>query len=263
MISAVKLRKAQEQILAARPYSFKLKETLRELAGRVELDTHPFFRQSEWRNVDVVVVTGEKGLCGGFNTNVIRSAAQFLEETEKGKSAKVFLHPIGKKAKEYFKKKKARVRQSYEIAAATARYPDAQKISDALSSLFVSGETDAVFFFFNEFKSPLIQKVNREQILPIEAIERPGPPGIRIDYRYEPSREEILERLLPRNLSFQVYRILLESSAGEHGARMTAMDAATKNAHEMIEHLTLHMNKVRQASITRELIEVISSAEAL
>jgi F-type H+-transporting ATPase subunit gamma len=263
MISSVRLRKAQERMIAARPYSFKLKEILADIAARIELDSDPLFRRSEPKHVDLVLITGEKGLCGGFNTNVIREAARFSDELAKTQSVQVYLHLVGKKAREFFRKRSANIRKEYATAAIAAQYEDAREIAEGLASLFTSGQTDAVYFIFNEFKSIALQRIAVEQVLPLGAIAPIDGRMARIDYKYEPSKEVILKRLLPRHLSFQVYRILVESAAAEHAARMTAMDTATKNAAKMIDSLTLYMNKVRQASITRELIEVVSSAEAL
>ena len=264
MISAVKFRKALEKILAARPYSWKLRDILDDLSAGVDRETHPLFRRSEkMKKVEVVVITGEKGMCGGFNTTIIKEARAFIEKQNKD-GIEVSLNLIGRKAKDFYRKKRlAEIRKEYEVAAITAEYAEAMALADELAALFVAEETDGVYFVYNEFKSAMVQPVVVESLLPLGEIEsgKPGEPGV--DYKYEPDREAIFSRLLPRHLRFQVYRILLEAAAAEHAARMTAMDNATKNAGEMIDSLTLYMNKVRQAAITRELIEIVSSAEAL
>ena len=255
MVSAAKLRRAQEAMFAARPYARKMMEVLNSLATRADPDTHPLLREHEGGAPLLVVVTADKGLCGGFNTNIIRAATRFLEER---READVALALVGRKARDYFKRRGYRI-LSERIGYQPLEYATAQVAAKRLIDGYVSGELGAVYLLYNEFKSVIQQRIVVEPLLPIKKLAiQPSEPAL--DYLYEPGPEGIFAGLMPKHVEVQVWRALLESVAAEHGARMAAMDAATKNAEDMIERQTLYMNKVRQAAITKEIIEVVSGA---
>jgi F-type H+-transporting ATPase subunit gamma len=256
MISAAKLRRAQDSIYAARPYARKMLEVLNGLATRAEHDSHPLLQPREGSRTLLVVITADRGLCGAFNANVIRAAAGFLARRDQ---QDLRLGLVGRRGRDYFKRRRFAVRSErvgvfQPLAFSTARELAAELIGD-----YEAEKVDEVHLVYNEFKSVIQQKVVVEQLLPIHRLElQPAEPAQ--DYLYEPSPRAIFSEILPRHVEFQVWKALLESAAAEHGARMAAMDAATNNAAEMIEKLTLYMNKVRQAKITNEIIEVVSGA---
>jgi len=256
MVSAAKLRRAQDAMFAARPYARKMLEVLNSLASRARPDAHPLLQEHTGDRVLLVVVTADKGLAGGFNANIIRRGVQFLEE-QKGRQ--VMLDLLGRKGRDYFKRRAYRIRTEQVGLFQALRFPAASKIAQDLIRIYVEGEVDQVFLLYNEFKSVIAQRVVVEQLLPIRKMAlEPREPAQ--DYLYEPGPGAIFDDLLPRHVEVQVWRALLESAAAEHGARMAAMDAATKNASDAIDRLTLYMNKVRQAAITKEIIEVVSGA---
>jgi F-type H+-transporting ATPase subunit gamma len=254
MVSAAKLRRAQDAMFAARPYARKMLEVLRDLAARAP-KAHPLLEERPDDRVLLVVVTADKGLCGGFNANIIRVAARFLEE----RGREVAVDAVGRRGRDYFRRRPIRIRSEHVGVFQALRYPTAQAIAKTLIDDFTAQKVDRVFLLYNEFKSVIAQKITVEQLLPIPRMEITGAAAL-LDYEYEPGPEGILAHMLPRHVEVQVWRALLESAAAEHGARMTAMDSASKNAGEMIQRLTLHMNKVRQAAITKEIIEVVSGA---
>jgi len=256
MVSAAKLRRAQEAMFAARPYARKMLEVLGDLAARAPMDAHPLLEDRGDEKLLLVVVTADKGLCGGFNANIIRMAARFLEERRGGNVA---VDAVGRRARDYFKRREFRVRSEHVGIFQALAYKSAHAIAHSLIEDFTAKKVDRVFLLYNEFKSVIAQKITIEQLLPIPRVEPRGAAAL-LDYEYEPDPAGILANMLPRHVEVQVWRALLESAAAEHGARMTAMDAASKNAGEMIQRLTLHMNKVRQAAITKEIIEVVSGA---
>jgi F-type H+-transporting ATPase subunit gamma len=256
MVSAAKLRRAQEAIFAARPYARKMMEVLNGVATRARPDAHPLLEERTGDRVLLVVVTADKGLAGGFNANIIRQGVQFLEAH---KHRHVALDLLGRKGRDYFRRRDYRVRSEQVGIFQALRYPAAQAIAKDLIRLYTAGEMDEIHILYNEFKSVIAQRVVVEQLLPIRKLEL-DPQEPRLDYLYEPEPGAIFEELLPKHVEVQVWRALLESAAAEHGARMAAMDAATKNAAEAIDRLTLYMNKVRQAAITKEIIEVVSGA---
>ena len=258
MVSAAKLRRAQEAMFAARPYARKMLEVLGNLAVRAESHAHPLLQDRGDRRVVLVVITSDKGLCGGFNANIIRTAVRFLGERE-GKV--LSLSFLGRKGRDYFRRRQYTVRSEQVGIFQALRFSHAQQIAHGLIEGFVKGEFDQAYLVYNEFKSIIQQRVAVDHLLPIE---RGGikPDEPELDYIYEPSARGIFAGLLPKFIETQVWHALLESAAAEHSARMTAMDAATTNASDVIESLTLHMNKVRQAAITREIIEVVSGASA-
>src|SRR3954465_4271453 len=275
MVAASKLRRAQERIMSARPYAVQMQRVLGSVASRVDPSIHPLLMArepgAESRTL-LIIVTGDKGLCGGFNTNVIKAGGAFLLSS----TQPCTLGLVGRKGREFF------VRRGYDVMFEEIgifqklRSQDAEAIAKTAIDAFLSGRVDRVMLVYNEFKSVMTQRVVVDQLLPIarrdvDAVGNPsampeqtgGDPRAQIDYLYEPAPQEIFNQLLPRYVEVQVYRALLESNAAFFAAQMTAMDAATKNSAEMIGALTLYMNKVRQAAITREIIEVVSGAEAL
>ncbi|HET7746856.1 MAG TPA: ATP synthase F1 subunit gamma [Vicinamibacteria bacterium] len=256
MVSAAKLRRAQEAMFAARPYARKMMEVLNSMASRAHPEAHPLLTPREGNRVLLVVVTADKGLAGGFNANIIRAAVQFLE----GRAGReLAVDVVGRKGRDYFRRRHHRIRTEHVGLFQALRYPVAQQIARDLIRIYTAGEVDEVHLLYNEFKSVIQQRVVVEQVLPIQRMAlQPSEPAL--DYIYEPEPEQIFTRVLPRHVEVQVWRALLESQAAEHGARMAAMDSATRNAGDMISRLTLYMNKVRQAAITKEIIEVVSGA---
>jgi F-type H+-transporting ATPase subunit gamma len=256
MVSAAKLRRAQDAIFAARPYARKMMEVLSGLAARAEEAAHPLLEQREGERILLVLITADKGLCGGFNANIIRAAVRFLQDK---RPDAVELGLLGRKGRDFFRRRQYRVRSEQVGVFQALHYPVAQSIANELMKAYVEGQVDQVYLVYNEFKSVIQQRVVVERLLPIERVAIP-PHESALDYLYEPGPERIFSELLPKHVEIQVWRALLESAAAEHGARMAAMDAATRNAGEMIDRLTLYMNKVRQAAITKEIIEVVSGA---
>jgi F-type H+-transporting ATPase subunit gamma len=266
MVAASKLRRAQERITHARPFAQEMLRVLNGLASRVDPSAHPLLdpREGGAGQTLLVVITADRGLCGSFNTNIIKGTGAFIQQHP---GRPVALGLVGRKGRDFFARRGFDVRFEHVNIFQTLRFADAQAIARAAIEDFTGHQIDAVYLIYNEFKSVLQQRVAVEQLLPIprfeQAAESPAAPGPVTEYLYEPAPEVIFRDLLPRHVEIQVYRALLESSAAEHAARMTAMDTATKNSAEMIESLTLYMNKVRQAAITREIIEVVSGAQAL
>jgi F-type H+-transporting ATPase subunit gamma len=260
MVAAAKFRKAQEAILLARPYAYKMREVISSLAARAELDLHPLLARRPGKNTEVAIVTADRGLCAGFNSNILRSASRFIERL-RGEGKRLSLTLIGRKARDYYRRRRAEPRAVHIDIFDELSYHTASLIVDDIIALFSEGETDELYFIYNEFKSAVQQDVVVERVLPFEPEQDQEGPVI--DYIYEPSEAAVLDDLLVKHVKVQVYRILLESSASEHAARMTAMDAATSNADDMIVFLTLRYNKARQEAITKELIDIIGGAEAL
>jgi len=259
MVAAAKLRRAQERMMSARPYAAALREVLASVASRVDMSKHPLLHEREQESkVLLLVVTADRGLCGAFNTNILRAAQNAV--AEKGWQ-EVHLLPIGRKAFDFFKRRPLPIRRQATHVYQALSLETAREIAQTLISDFVGGEFDAVYVLYNEFKSIIAQRVTLERMLPLDRTwaDMPEPA---IEYIYEPSAEGILSDLLPKHIEFQLYRVLLESAAAEQGARMTAMESATKNASEMIDHLTLTYNRIRQAAITKEIIEIVSGAAA-
>jgi F-type H+-transporting ATPase subunit gamma len=283
MVAASRLRRAQERIQHARPFAIQMTRVLSSLASRVDPSSHPLLDERAEPKAGgralLIVVTADRGLCGSFNTNVIKACGNFI--TEQG-GRQVALGLIGRRGRDFFARRGFEVKYEQINLFAQLKFENAQEIARAAIEAFTAGEVDSVFLGYNEFKSVMVQRVVIEQLLPIPRIELvapgqadvpaggvplPGAPGgataPAIDYLYEPKPEELFKHLLPSHVEVQVFRALLESNAAFYAAQMTAMDAATRNSGEMIEALTLYMNKVRQAAITREIIEVVSGAQAL
>lgn len=268
MIAASRLRRAQDRILRARPFATEMLRVLNSLAARVDPGAHPLLAVREegrpGATTLLVVITADRGLCGSFNTNVVKSAGNFVVERTSGGHG-MALGLVGRKGRDFFRRRGFDVRFEQVNIFAQLSYADAQAMAQVAIEEFVSEQIDAVYLVYNEFKSVLQQRVVIERLLPIPRLEMEPAAGATplVDYLYEPAPERIFKDLLPRHVETQVFRALLESAAAEHAARMMAMDTATKNSAEMIDQLTLYMNKVRQASITREIIEVVSGAQAL
>jgi F-type H+-transporting ATPase subunit gamma len=262
MIAASRLRRAQDRVVAARPYAQQTLRVLNSLASRVDPSLHPLLalRDEQGAPVLLFVLTADKGLCGSFNTNILKQAAGFIVETPE---RQVALGLIGRKGRDFFRRRGYDVRYEVVNIFSRVKWSDAEGIGRLAIDEFVSGRINAVYLVYNEFKSVIQQRVVIERLLPLPRLEQTDPASPLVDYLYEPAPERILDQILPNHVTVQVFRALIESAAAEHAARMTAMDSATKNAAEVIEQLTLYMNKVRQASITREIIEVVSGAEAL
>lgn len=267
MVAASKLRRSQERVLAARPYARTLGATLASVAGRLPArddgaPAHPLLAQREEKKVVLVVVTGDKGLCGAFNTNVNRVAGGVLRE-KRAAGVEVSLVTLGRKAVDFWKRRTVPVLDARPGLFQRFGYETAAEVARSLADRFTGGEADAVYVVHNEFRSVISQVVGVKRLLPIELGELGAAEGTGTDYLFEPGPDVILGRLLPRHVEFQLFRVLLESNAAENAARMTAMESATKNAGEMIDSLTLTYNRARQAKITKELIEIVSGAEAL
>jgi F-type H+-transporting ATPase subunit gamma len=255
-VSAARLRKAQDRVVSARPYARQMVSVLNSIASRVPEHRHPLLSRRGDENIELLVITADKGLCGAYNTNILRQAMEFLRDHS---TKKVELNIIGKRARDFFRRRTFPVRHEAVGLLQKVSFADAAAIAQDFIGEFERGEKDQVWLVYNEFKSVVSQRVVVERVLPIPRLEL-REPACQIDYLYDEPPEKILNSLLPRHVEAQVFRALLEAAASEQGARMTAMDAATNNAAEMIENLTLYANKVRQAGITKELIEVVSGA---
>jgi F-type H+-transporting ATPase subunit gamma len=261
MVSAAKLRRAQDRVIAARPYAALLRNMLTDVAAAAAEEAedqaggNPLLAQRAEERVLLVLVTGDKGLAGAFNTNLIKGAQRFLAERA---GASVRLELVGRKGRDFFRKRGAAILGEHVGLAAKVAYSDTAAIARKAIEMFGNGETDAVYLLYNEFKSVVSQKLTLARVLPLEMPEQSAP----VDFILEQPAAEILKALLPKCVEMEFYRALLESAAAEHAARMTAMEAATSNAADMIDRLTLFMNRVRQASITKEIIEVVSGAAA-
>jgi F-type H+-transporting ATPase subunit gamma len=270
MVAAAKLRRAQDAVISARPYARKMKSLLQHLAGVIDVTTNPLFEERDINNVAIIIVTADRGLCGAFNTNIIRSAVNQIKSkyAQLQSGGKLKLVCIGKKGNDFFSKNKYNVVGRHVGIFGGLNFSTAQGVVGEVVQGYLNGEYDRVEIIYNEFKSIIQQRVIIEQFLPIpssEVVQTPDlkPAASKIDYIYEPSSSEIVAALVPKHLNFQLWRVLLESNAAEQGARMTAMDNATTNASDLIRNLQLSYNKARQASITKELLEIVSGAEAL
>ncbi len=259
MISAAKLRRAQERALAARPYAAMLQQILANVAEAAsqspDSGAHPLLATRPEKNVLLVVVTADRGLAGAFNTNLLKLAQRFVSEN---RDKNITFEAIGRKGRDYFRRREGKIAGDHADMMKQLSVDYSDKIAHGIIERFATGEVDAVYLFVNEFKSVMAPTLRESRLLPIEVPKSSSP----ADYIYEQKPEELLGSLLPKYIKGQIYGALLESVAAEHAARMTAMDAASSNASDMIDNLTLHMNRVRQASITREIIEIVSGAAA-
>ncbi len=284
MVAAAKLRKAQDAIIAARPYAQMLDQIISDLAARSadEEMAHPLLTARPIRRAEVVVLTSDRGLAGGFNSNVIRRANRYLYENSG--LEKIQMSTVGRKGYDFFRQRGQTIRKDFGGLYQRLNYLSAREVAQELTASFLNNEVDAVYVVYNEFLSAISQKVVLSQILPLQTLggdlvpgaeTKPAAPGTLgtpavktvgptlVDFKYEPGRQEVLDKLVPQAVSIKLYRALLESVASEHGARMSAMENATSNATDMIASLSLHYNRTRQAVITKELMEIVSGAEAL
>jgi len=264
MVSAAKLRRAQEAVVAARPYADKMADVLSSLALREDADSHPLLAERGKGKALIVLITGDRGLCGGFNTNISKAAERFIREKREGFESYELLI-VGRKGNDYLKRRAGMdITKVHENLVGTGQvsYPIGALLGQEVIELYRSGDYDSVFLVYNAFQSAMTQVQTVKQLLPI--VPKVVDEGALVtDYIYEPNAAEVLDEILPKNIEVQIFRSLLESAASEHGARMTAMDSASKNASEMIGKLTLQYNRARQASITKELLEIISGAESI
>ncbi len=260
MIAASRLKRAQDLIVAARPFAQRMQTVLNGLVSRVDQDAHPLLRMGEESGRPLlIVITADRGLCGSFNSNVIKAAGQFIVSDGRGGIA---LGLVGRKGRDFFRRRGFDVRYEQVGIFQRLSFADAADLANVAIDEFTAGTASSVYLVYNEFKSVMTQRIVVDRLLPIPRLEPPAGAAPAAEYLYEPAAEEIFKDLLPRHVQVQVYRALLESNAAFYAAQMTAMDAATRNSAEMIENLTLYMNKVRQAAITREIIEVVSGAAA-
>jgi F-type H+-transporting ATPase subunit gamma len=263
MVAASKLRRAQERVLATRPFAIQARRVLASIAARVDQTQHPLLAHRpgvKTGKTMLIVMTSDRGLCGSFNTNIIKAVGVFLRENS---GREMTLGLVGKKGREALGRRGFPIRFDYTGLPKVISFAEAEAVAQPAIEDFTSGKVDSVHLIYNEFKSVMQQNLVTEQLLPMATVEvTRKEEAAGIDYLYEPSPQRIFDELLPRLVEAQILRALLESSAAEHAARMTAMDAATRNSSDMIEGLTLTMNKVRQAAITREIIEVVSGAQA-
>ena len=258
-VSAAKLRRAQERVFAARPYANELEAVLADLSARVENLRHPLLERRPEKRILLVVVTADRGLCGAFNTNISRSAQDF---TRSHPEQEVLLMTVGRKGRDYFRSRDTSIFEEHIGIFSQLDFKHARTIGERIVELYGAAEIDSVYLAYNEFKSVIQQRLVVAPLLPLSGTELEGDDATGGDYIYEQPPQAIFDRLLPQFVDIQVHRALLESAASEHGARMAAMDAAARNAGEMIDSLTLNMNRIRQAAITREIIEVVSGASA-
>jgi F-type H+-transporting ATPase subunit gamma len=266
-VAAARLRRAQEAALAARPYAQELARVLRSTMARIQEPQHPLLERREEKTVLAIVLAGERGLAGAFNTNILRKANEFFRAN---RDKKVLTIPVGKKGRDALKKAGFTFAAEWINVLARVEFKTAREIAKLATDLYAEKKVDSVYIIFSEFKSVMVPNLTVEKLLPVEAIreakgsneekEAGKNAEVQVDYIYEQPEAQLLDKLLPRYVETQILRAMLESSASEYAARMTAMESATKNAGDVIEALTLHMNKVRQAAITKEIIEIVSGA---
>lgn len=260
MVAAAKLRKSQTRMFEMRPYAEKMDAVLKNLSKGADSELHPLLVVRPRKTVEVLVITSDRGLCGAFNSNILRASSNFISNLRTN-GFDVNVSVIGKKAVDYFKRRSVSLRQSWTGLSGRVTYYNAQEVARDIIENYTNETIDEVVLIYNEFKSVVAQKVNVARLLPLAPVEGGTEPAL--DFLYEPTQQGIYNILLPKNVEIQIYRALLESQASEEAARMTAMENATKNANEMIEKLTLQYNKARQAAITRELMDIVGGVEAL
>jgi F-type H+-transporting ATPase subunit gamma len=265
LVAAAKLRRAQDSILAARPYARALAEAVGEVASRAGTEAHPMLTRREGKRAAIVVLSSDRGLCGAFNTNVCRTVQRFVEEkTRSGELEEARIAVVGRKGRDYFKRRRLPIAHELGGATGDTALDRAKEVAFTVSGEFLDGKVDTVYLVYNEFKSAVSQKVQMDSLLPVKTGEQGAEGGdAGLDFLYEPGKEDLLAILLPLYLENHIYKALLESIASEFGARMSAMENATSNASDMIDKLTLMYNRSRQASITKELMEIVGGAEAL
>lgn len=262
MVAAAKFRKAQQRMFELRPYAERMNIILSSLAGSVEGETHPLLAVRPRKNVEVFVVTSDRGLCSAFNTNILKAASLHIAGL-RAEGFDVTISAVGRKAKDYFKRRNVELRKSWTGISGKISYTNAQEIAADIIENYTNETVDEVIVVYNEFKSVVAQKISIARLLPLAPIVAAEDALPIFNFIYEPSKGEIFSRLIPKNVEIQIFRALLESQASEEAARMSAMENATKSANEMILRLSLQYNKARQATITRELMDIVGGAEAL
>ena len=261
MVSAAKLRRAQENVVAARPYAKKLGEVLQSLSANLEGDLHPLLEKREAKKLLLIVLTSDRGLCGGFNTNLCKAADRYIKE-KTASYEQINVMTVGRKGYEFLKSRYT-VYKNFSNVLAKPNYQTAVMLAQEVIDGFVAGEYDQVELLYNSFRTVMTQDITFQQMLPVVPEDKGAPDETPVEFIYEPSVGELLAEILPKNIEVQIFKAMLETVAGEHGARMTAMDSASKNANEMIGKLTLQYNRARQAAITTELMEIISGSESI
>ena len=261
MVSAAKLRRAQENVVAARPYAQKMGEVLQSLAGNLEGDLHPLLEKRDAKKLLVIVVTSDRGLCGGFNSNLCKAGERYLKE-QQGAFEQISVLTVGRKGYEFLKNRHT-IYKNFSNIISKPSYQAAALLAQDVVEGYLAGEYDQVVMLYNAFRTVMSQDITFQQLLPIVPDDQASVGESAVEYIYEPSVGDLLAEILPKNIEVQIFKAMLESVAGEHGARMTAMDSASKNASEMIGKLTLQYNRARQAAITTELMEIISGAESI
>ncbi|RMG02706.1 MAG: ATP synthase F1 subunit gamma [Nitrospirae bacterium] len=261
MVAAAKFRKAQDRMLALRPYSDKISEVLASLAQPTGEDLHPLLQVRPRKTVEVLVLTSDKGLCGAFNSNVLKAASRLIDRL-RSEGFEVSLSTIGRKARDYFKRREFEIRKVWTGLSGKITYSSAADVASDIMNGYIDETFDELILVYNEFKTVVSQNVVEKKLLPIAEIEHDETTEMK-DFIFEPSETEIFQRLLPKSIEILIYRAMLESQASEEAARMTAMENATRSAEDMIDRLTLEYNKARQASITKELMDIVGGAEAL
>ncbi|MBI1818939.1 MAG: ATP synthase F1 subunit gamma [Nitrospirae bacterium] len=261
LVSASKLRRAQERILTARPYAKKMAEVLGALGARTNREYHPLLQKRPVKKIEMIVLTSDRGLCGGFNTNILRRAMETVKEL-RASTPGIALNIVGRKGRDFFKRRDLPIRKEWTGISDRVQYDHAAQIGKEAIESYLNGTFDELYMVYGEFRSAIQTRIVTEKIFPIGDFQQEG---IEIEgsFIYEPEEEEVLETLLPRYVEVQIFRGLLESAASEQGSRMMAMDSATRNAKEVIHKLTLVYNKTRQAAITKELMDIVGGAEAL
>lgn len=262
MVAASKFRRAQQRMLEMRPYADKMHSVLSSLAAVAEGEVHPLLAVRPRKTVEVLVVTTDRGLCGAFNTNILKAATKHINEL-KNEEFEVSVSAVGRKAKDFFRRRNVPLRKVWTGISGKISYANAQEIAADIIENYAGEVVDEVVFVYNEFKSVVAQKVTVKRVLPIGTIETGGEALPVATFLYEPSEQEVFSRLLPKNIEIQIFHALLESQASEEAARMSAMENATRAANDMINSLTLQYNKARQASITKELMDIVGGVEAL
>jgi len=272
MVSAAKLRRAQTRMMDLRPYADKMSEVISSLSRGADMDISPLLAKRPPKVLEVLVITSDRGLCGAFNTNVLKAArhlvkdlaASIEKDTLAGGPPEIVITTVGKKARDYYKRRNIPMRRSWTGLSGRVDYASTKEIATDIIERFASGAIDGAYAVYNSFKNVAVQEVTVRKILPVEPPEAPAEgAGLAAGFIFEPSEQALFERLLPKNIEIQIFRAMLESQASEEAARMTAMENATKSANEMIGKLTLQYNKARQASITAELMDIVGGVEAL
>jgi len=262
MVAASKLRKSQTRMLEMRPYADKMHSVLNNLSRQAESGLHPLLVARARKVVEVIVMTSDRGLCGAFNSNILKASVALISEMRK-EDFEISISAVGKKASDFFRRRSIPLRATWTGMSGRISYSNAQDVAADVMENYINETIDEVVLIYNEFRSVISQQVKVVKLLPLESVEGEGDTEGSLDFLHEPSQEEIFNVLLPKNLEIQIFRALLESQASEEAARMTAMENATKNANEMIDSLTLQYNKARQASITKELMDIVGGVEAL